>query len=54
MTPTPRLRKVAIKKRASHTSSIREPDLDFRNFVDKFGQAEFTMKLEGTDNLKLQ
>ena len=29
MTLTPQLRKIAIKKRASHTSSIREPDLDF-------------------------
>ena len=31
MTLTPQLRKIAIKKRASHPSSIREPDLDFRN-----------------------
>ena len=30
MTLTPQLRKIAIKKRASHPSSIREPDLDFR------------------------
>ena len=29
MTLTPQLRKIAIKKRASHPSSIREPDLDF-------------------------
>ena len=35
MTLTPQLRKVAIKKRASHHSSIREPDLDFRKLVDK-------------------
>ena len=27
---TPQLRKIAIKKRASHPSSIREVDLDFR------------------------
>ena len=30
MTLTPQLRKIAIKKRASHPTSIREPDLDFR------------------------
>ena len=35
MTLTPQLRKIAIKKRASHPSSIREPDLDFRKLVDK-------------------
>ena len=29
MTLTPQLKKIAIKKRASHPSSIREPDLDF-------------------------
>ena len=29
MTLTPGLRKIAIKKRASHPSSIREPDIDF-------------------------
>ena len=29
MTLTTQLRKKAIKKRASHLSSIREPDLDF-------------------------
>ena len=34
MTLTPQLRKVAIKKRASHPSSIREPDLDFRKLVE--------------------
>ena len=28
MTLTPQLRKIAIKKRASHPSSIREPDID--------------------------
>ena len=54
MTFTPQLRKIAIKKRASHTSSIREPDLDFRKIVDKLEQAEITMKLEETENLKLQ
>ena len=54
MTLTPQLTKIAIKKRASHPSSIREPDLDFRKLVDKLEQAEITMKLEETENLKLQ
>ena len=54
MTLTPQLRKIAIKKRVSHPSSIREPDLDFRKLVDKLEQAEITMKLEETENLKLQ
>ena len=54
MTLTPQLRKIAIKKRASHPSSIREPDLDFRKLVGKLEQAEITMKLEETENLKLQ
>ena len=53
MTLTPQLRKIAIKKRASHPSSIREPDLDFRKLVDKLEPAEITMKLEETENLKL-
>ena len=51
---TPQLRKIAIKKRASHPSSIRKPNLDFRKLVDKLEQAEITMKLEETENLKLQ
>ena len=54
MTLTPQLQKIAIKKRASHPSSIREPDLDFRKLVDKLEQAEITIKLEETANLKLQ
>ena len=54
MTLTPQLRKIAIKKRASHSSSIREPDLVFRKLVDKLEQAEITMELEETENLKLQ
>ena len=54
MTLTPQLRKIAIKKRASHPSSIREPDLDFRKLVAKLEQAETTMKLEKTENFKLQ
>ena len=54
MTLTPQLRKIAIKKKASHPSSIREPDLGFRKHVDKLKQAEITMKLEETENLKLK
>ena len=54
MTLTPHLRKIAIKKRASHPSSIREPGLNFRKLVDKLEQTEITMKLEETENLKLQ
>ena len=54
MTLKPQLRKIAIKKKASHPSSIREPDLDFRKLVDKLEQAEITMKLEENENLKLQ
>ena len=54
MTLTPQLQKIAMKKRASHPSSIRKPDLDFRKLVDKQEQAEITMKLEETENLKLQ
>ena len=54
MTRTPQLRKIAIKKRASHPSSIREPDIDFRKLVDKLEHAEITMKLEETENLKVQ
>ena len=54
MTLTPQLRKLAIKKRASHPSSIREPDLDFGKLVEKLEQAEITRKLEQTKNLKLQ
>ena len=54
ITLTPQLRKIAIKKRASHPSSIQEPDLDFRKLVDKLEQEEITLKLEETENLKLQ
>ena len=54
MTLTPQLRKKAIKKRASHISSIREPDIDFQKLVDKLEQAEITMKMEETEKLKLQ
>ena len=45
MTVTPQLQKIAIKKRASHPSSIRKPDIAFRKLVDKLEQAEFTVKL---------
>ena len=54
LTLTSQLRKIAIKKRASHPSSIREPDLDFSKLVEKLEQAEITMKLEKTENLKLK
>ena len=54
MTLTPQLRKIAIKKRASHPSSIRDPDLDFRKLVDELEQAEIKTKLEETENVKLQ
>ena len=53
-TLTPQLQKIAIKKIASYPSSTREPDLDFRKLVDKQEQAEITMKLEETENRKLQ
>ena len=51
MTVTPQLRKIAIKKRASHPSSIHEPDIDFRKLVDKLEQAAITMNLEESENL---
>ena len=54
MTLTSQLRKIAIKKGASHPSSTREPDVDFRRLVDKLEQAEITMKLEETEIFKLQ
>ena len=34
MTLRAQLGKIAIKKRASHPSSIREPDIHFRKLVD--------------------
>ena len=48
------LRKIAIKRRASRTSSFREPGIVFRKIVDKVEQAEITLKLEEKENLKLQ
>ena len=41
------------KKRASHSSSIRETDIGFQKFVDKL-ELETEKKLEETENLKLQ
>ena len=40
MTLIQKLGKIAIKKKASHPSSIREPDIDFRKLVDQVEQAE--------------
>ena len=51
---TQHLPKTAIKKIASHSSSIQEPDIDFQKQVDKQDQAEVTMKLEKAENIKLQ
>ena len=53
MTLAPQLQKKAMKKRASHPSSIREPDIGNRKLVDKLEPAEITMKLEETEILKL-
>ena len=53
-TPTPQIRKIAKNKRPSHPSSIRELNIVFPKLVDKIEQAEHTMKLEATENLKLQ
>ena len=54
MTLTPQLRKIAIKKRASHPSLVRKLDIDFKKLVEKLEQAEITMKFEETENLKVQ
>ena len=54
MTLTPQLRKILRRKRASHLSSILEPDIDFRKLVDKLDQAEITMEMEETEKVKLQ
>ena len=45
---------MVIKKRASYPSSTREQDLDFRKLVDKLEQANITMKVGETENLRLQ
>ena len=54
MTLTPQLQKIAIKKRASHPSSVREPNIDFRKLVEKLEQTGITMKFEETEILKVQ
>ena len=54
MTLTPQLRKIAIKKGASYPCSIREPDLDSGKLVDKLEQAQITVKMKESENLKLQ
>ena len=46
ITLTTQLRKTANKKRASHPSSTRELNLDFKKLVDKLEQAEIQRKLE--------
>ena len=51
---TPKLSKIRRTKRASHPSSIREPNIDYRNLVDKLEQAEIIMKLDETENKKLR
>ena len=53
MTLTTQLGKIPEKKKASHPCSVREPEIDFRKLVNKLEQAEITMKLEETENLKL-
>ena len=54
MNPTSQLPKIALKKRASHPSSTREPDIGFRKLIDRLKQAKITIKLEKTVNLELQ
>ena len=54
MTLKPQLRKIAIKERSSHPSSIRKLNRDFQKLVDKLAQAKVTVKLAETENLKLQ
>ena len=54
MTLTPKLQKIAIKKRASHPSSVREPNRDFRKLVEKLKQAKITMKFVETEKIKVQ
>ena len=50
VTLTPQLRTIAIKDRASHPSSVREPDINFLKIVDKLEQKNVTLKLEETEN----
>ena len=42
---TPQLKK-AMRKRASHASSVREPGVDFRKFLDNLEHRKTTMKLQ--------
>ena len=51
-TLTPQLRKIAITERTSHSSLIREPDVDFRILVDKLKHVGITMKFEENSKLK--
>ena len=51
MTLMVQLRKI-VKKREHRTHL--QPNIDFRKLVDKLEHAEITMKLEETENLKLQ
>ena len=44
--------KKAIKKSASLSSSIQEPDIDFRKLLDKIEQAEITMKKGRNRNIE--
>ena len=54
MTLTSQFKKIGIKKKASDPSSIRELEIYFRKLVNKKEPAEMTMKLEETENLKVQ
>ena len=54
VTLTPQLRQIATKRRASHALSIQDRDIEFQKLIDKIEQAEKTMKIEKTENLKLQ
>ena len=54
MTLTPQLRKISVEKSALHPSSLREIDIQFSKLVDKLEQAEVTLNLQETENLKLQ
>ena len=55
MTLLRQLQKKQQRKRQHHILPLpEEPDLDFRKLVEKLEQVEITMKLEETENLKLQ
>ena len=53
MTLTIQLKKLQ-ENRASRPSPIYEPDIDIQNLEDNLEQAEIKMKLEETENIKLQ